>query len=113
MEDCPDNTYQKISGQEECVLHNAANGHYINEDDEEIICPGGYTCQGGDTQPVICPEGYMCTGGTSQPVICSPGFYANMPGMSMCDSCPAAKYCPGDGTVTPLDCGDNTYQHKI
>ena len=54
---CPSNTYQKITGQTSCLIHNADAGTYINTEDEAIACPEGNMCPGGDAQPIICPAG--------------------------------------------------------
>jgi len=52
--DCPITSYMKISGQTECMLHDATSKHYINSNDEEILCPEGYMCPGGDSGKIFC-----------------------------------------------------------
>ena len=59
------------------MIHDAAQGFYINEDDEETSCPGGYWCFGGDEQPIECGLGEMCPVGTSSPIPCPAGSYGN------------------------------------
>ena len=85
-----------------------AAGYYCDEGSviaRQGLCPPGYYCTAGTPQPLNCPANKFCIQGTSVPANCPPGTTSTggATDITGCDSCPAGKFCRGDGN-NPVTC---------
>ncbi|XP_062329421.1 multiple epidermal growth factor-like domains protein 6 [Osmerus eperlanus] len=72
-------------------------------------CWAGFYCDHGSSRPdqTLCPTGSYCPGGSPLPLLCPAGTYSPRAGnthLDNCSSCPAGRYCRGQGVVQPETC---------
>ncbi|KAM9299008.1 uncharacterized protein PAF06_016002 [Gastrophryne carolinensis] len=117
---CPPGTSLHVSGaraSEDCLPCPA--GFYCSQwgsTDPDAECMEGWFCPQGTIYPQtpehLCPVGHYCPKGSSEPLLCPMGYYQDKLGQSLCQICPAGKYC---GLVTlaeqfPADAIENPYK---
>ena len=114
-------TYNPLSGAVgEAFCLDCPGGEYCNQlgqDNTTGLCSAGYYCTSSalSSTPTdgitgdFCPKGHFCPEGTSHPIPCPDGEYSNETHAKMCRVCPARFYCPGSGTIEPLQCPSGYY----
>ncbi|XP_072282810.1 uncharacterized protein [Pyxicephalus adspersus] len=102
---CPAGTWSDTEGlsrKTECQP--CQGGHYCNTSGlvtSSGLCSPGYYCSGGSETSTpyngqsggLCPPGHYCPLGSAGPVPCPPGSYVLQNGATVCNVCPAGKYC--------------------